>query len=307
MKAAAIDIGTNSVQIAIGEKTAEGRIILLDDATTNPRLGEGFEPDRSLKPEAIDRALSAAEGFIKSARDMGVGAFRIAGTSAIRDASNQADFLEEASRRLGEKIIVLSEADEAKLSYLSIALDPEIGGWEDEQAVVDVGGGSTEITFGKGKEIIMSSSVPIGAVRLTERFLKGNPPDVCQLVDAGAGAERLLRRIINNLNAQRVVGVGGSIVNIARIWAEVPVERTMEIHNLKMSFRDLRKVIDVLSRLTSEERRKLIGLEPERADIILAGAVIIDRVLAMFESEEIIVSARGLRHGILYELLNELP
>ena len=303
MKAAAIDVGTNSVLLALGEKTADGSIRLICEAGSNPRLGEGFGETGNLRPDGMERTIDAIGKLLGLCREHGAEQVRVVGTSAIREAANGDRFIELVRERLGVELQPISGHDEARLSFSAIALDPVIGGFTKNQLVVDVGGGSTEIIFGHGFEVGFVSSVKAGAVRFTDRFLKGPSPSPCQLVDAAVMAERLLGSIAKLVGVGRFVAVGGSAVNIARVWQEIPLERTDEVHGLRMTYRNLRETIDLLVSLTPERRRQLVGLEPERADIILAGAIIMERALAISAVEEMTISTRGLRHGVLYELL----
>lgn len=300
---AAIDVGTNSVQLVVGKRGADGIEILLD-ATVNARLGEGVDAAKRLNPTAMERAVDAIRNHVGKARELGAEQIRLFGTSAVREAENRDELISRVRDETDVTIEPLGVLDECRYSYFSVALDDLLKTSEDQQVVVDVGGGSTEIVYGVGASMGPAMSARIGAVRLTERFLK-DPSSVCRLVDAAALTEKLIRTTATQLEVDRLVAIGGSAVNLARIWREVPVEETDLVHGLTMSYRDLRKVIDELYTLSSEERKKLVGLEPERADFILAGALIIDRVMACFDMQEFVVSARGLRHGALYEMLAE--
>ncbi|HEY3298337.1 MAG TPA: hypothetical protein VGK34_06740 [Armatimonadota bacterium] len=304
MIAAAIDVGTNSIKSCIGERDAGGSIRVLKEMSAIARLGEGFDAAHKLQTAAIDRAVKAIGKQVQVARDLGADRIRLVGTSAVRDATNRDVLIDQVEREFGVKLETASEYDEARLSYSAVALDPVLGGYSGHQLVVDIGGGSTEFIYGEDSHMGFTMSVRAGAVRLTEKFLNGEKQTADQIVDAGIGAENLIRDVARKAKVDRLVGVGGSIINMARIQQGVTPEKTDRVHGLRMSHRDIGNVMNLLVLHTVEERRRIVGLEPERADTILGGAVILDRILALCEIEEIIVSIRGLRHGLLNEMLS---
>lgn len=304
MKAAAIDVGTNSVKICIAEKDPSGSINVIKESYVNARLGEGFAAKRELQPEAIERTTRAILDQVKLARELDTDAIRVVGTSAVRDATNSQALVARVFHETGLRLETMSEHDEARLSYSAVALDPDLGQYEGAQLVIDIGGGSTEFIYGDQTKMGFAVSVRAGAVRLTERFLIGEKPSAYQLLDAGTMADTLIQEVAREAHIDRLVGVGGSVLNIARIRAGISVEDTARVHGFRMSHDDLRQVTVALMSRTLDERKALVGLEPERADIILGGAVILDRILEMFAMEEMIVSTKGLRYGLLYEMLS---
>lgn len=302
MKAAAIDVGTNSVQTCVGEQT-DGGVGSVFENTTNTRLGEGIGTSRRLIPAAMGRTLAAIKADMEMIHSIGVDYVRIVGTSAVRDAENSSEFIQLVREAVGIDIEPLSGQDEARLSYNAIAKDTVLSSFPGSQVVVDVGGGSTELIQGTGDNMGFIVSVKAGAVRFTEKYLTGDPPMHSQLIDAEVMSERLLAKVARKFQVQRCIGVGGSAVNLARVLRSFPPERTAQIHGLPFHVEELRSFIERFLAMPSEERRKTIGLEPERADVILAGAVILERAVTLFGVDELVVSARGLRHGIVYELL----
>ena len=304
-RAAAVDVGTNSVQVVVGQIGVGGRLEVMLDQTRNSRLGEGLDRTGRLGEDGIHRAMSAIRESVEAARGLDVNRIRLVGTSAVRTAENGPEFVNRALAELGIKIEAISEEDECRYSYLSVALDETLGRLGDDFVMVDVGGGSTEMVSGANRRVSDCVSVRLGCVRLTERFLRCDC-GTCQMVDAAAYAERMLESSAVHPHGEHIVAVGGSAVNLARVWFEVPIEHTDEIHGSVLSFRNVRRLMDELFTRGVAERRKLVGLEPERADTILAGAVIYDRVMAHFSHEEMIVCARGLRHGVLYEMLGTM-
>jgi exopolyphosphatase / guanosine-5'-triphosphate,3'-diphosphate pyrophosphatase len=303
-KAAALDVGTNSIKIVVGQINEDGVPRVLREATTNPRLGEGVDETRQIDPEAQERAMNAIGRLVGIAKSMGANQTRIVATSAVRDAANREELIDRVRQRFSLGLEVLSEEEEARLSHLAVDEDPMLGKFDGNQATVDVGGGSTELTLAKANTILRSTSVKLGAVRLTERFLDADTPTTAMIAEAKDYAVDMLLGAVGRFEADRVVGVGGTAVNLARIWHEIPEDKTEEAHGSAITHSNIKALIDGMCALTLEKRRTLVGLEPERADIIVAGAVIFDAILDVLGREEMIVSTRGLRHGILYELLS---
>lgn len=303
LRAAAVDVGTNSIKIAVAELDGAGGIRVLADSSEIARLGEGVDKTGSLNPEAQDRALAAIARLLHTTEELGAEHCRIVATSAVRDAENRAEFAGRVKVSLGIDLEVLGEEEEGRLSYSAVALDPVLRSNSSELAVVDIGGGSTEVTFGTGSRVTFSRSARIGAVRLTERVIESDPPNAAEIADAALMAAEEIRCIVGERRSKRVAGVGGTAVNLARILKGVGRERTSEVHGVSISPSEFHDLLDLLSRMTCESRKGLIGLDPARADIIVAGAIILDRVMAHLEAEELTVSTRGLRYGVLYEIL----
>lgn len=303
MRAAVIDVGTNSIKLAIAERAHDGSFHLLAHATTNPRLGEDVDKAHILSLDAMMRAISALRTLFDKTREYSVDRMRIAGTSAMRDARNRQEFIDLTRRELGVQIEVLSEDDECRLSYTAVALDPVLGGYDGVQAVADVGGGSSEITLGSGSKMQFCKSVQIGAVRLTERHLVSDPPSGLELAAAADEVINVLSEANIRFTAGRVVGVGGSAVNLARMLKGIDAQSVDGIHGTTISRSQMADLNGRLAGTQLSERRRIIGLESERADIILGGAIILESVMKVVDAPEMIVSICGLRHGMLYELL----
>jgi len=306
MKVAAIDVGTNSVKMCVGEKTAEGKIQIVGETSVNARLGEGFDASRRLQPEAMARALAAIRSQVQTARKLGGQRLRMVGTSALRDSANRGEFVNQIYHELGFRLEIISEYDEARLSYNGVDLDSELGGYSGRQLVVDIGGGSTEFIYGENGKMGLAVSVKAGAVRLTEQYFKEEKQTPEELAEAGKMVDKLFRGVTKLARPERLVGVGGSIVNLARVCYKVTPKRTDVVHGKRLSVVEVRGMIEDLLSKSPEERKSLVGLEPERADIILAGGVILDRILGSFEMEEVVVSTKSLRHGLVYEMLSHV-
>lgn len=279
-----------------------GQVEIVLDTSLYVRLAEGVDQSGQLNQMAQQRAFWAIAQLLEKARELRAEQVRAVATSAVRDASNRDDFLNRAAEELGLEIEVLTGEQESRLSYAAVALDPILGTYTGEQIIADVGGGSTEITYGRGRTVSSSVSLNVGAVRLTEKFLAHDPPTPEEVEAAREWTDDILRHV--NLGGPgRLVGVGGSAVNLARIYMQVTPEQTQAVHGAYMGADAMRELADRLTSMSVQERRALIGLDPDRADIIPGGAIVLERAMTVLQVDEMVTSIRGLRHGVLYEML----
>lgn len=300
MRVAAIDIGSNTVKLIIADRGEDGGFTPVFETAETTRLGEGIHA-RRLREAAIRRTLDALRGFAATCRGKGVERLAAVGTSALRDAVNQQEFVERA-RGVGVEVEPISGEEEARLSFQAVRRDPR---WATAPAVmvVDIGGGSTEIIWDGGgpSEPPRWMSLPLGGVRLTEAALRSDPPTIQQMAEANAIAEQTLevfRPDAPNLNA---VGVGGTVVNLAAVRHGV-VDRSPErLHGSMLTSDDIEAQIGLFGGMTVAERQTVPGLDPARADIILGGAIILSQTLAAAGLDAVHVSSRGLRWGVLYD------
>ncbi|HVK06662.1 MAG TPA: hypothetical protein VM490_24570 [Armatimonadaceae bacterium] len=304
---AAVDIGTNSVKITVGQRDGGGGLRVLHDATEITRLGKKVDAAGRLAPEAVEKTLAALETFGKAAHDLGAEKVAAVGTSALRDAANGAEFVREAERLLGGTVEVISGDREAHLIYLAARRDPEIARAVPADALLatsDIGGGSTEIVLGRGDAVRFRDSLQLGAVRLTERTLPSDPPTPDEIAAATRMADEVLTAVPAPQPGETAVLVasGGTAANLAGM------ERgglSADLHAARLTRARIEARIVSLASVPLAERRNIPGLEPDRADVILAGAIIQSRVLHRLGADALFVSLRGLRYGLLYELLGE--
>lgn len=303
---AAVDIGTNSVKMTVGEKDSSGTLRVLEDVTKITRLGKGVDAGGSLAPEAVEKTLTALAWFGDLARKHGVGKVAAVGTSALRDAANGAEFVHEAERRVGGPVEVISGDREAQLIYLAARRDPDLSRTVPADALLattDIGGGSTEVVLGQGDAVRYRDSLQLGAVRLTERALPSDPPTEQEIAHASELADEALAAVPvppEGEGAVILVASGGTAANLAGM------ERggfAPDLHAMRLTCAQIKARIASLAAVPLAERRKTPGLEPDRADVILAGAIIQARVLHRLGGDALFVSLRGLRYGLLYELL----
>lgn len=302
MKAAAIDVGTNSVKLVVGE-LSDGSISILRDSIIISRLGEGMDKNHTLSDAGIGRTISAIGKLLKESSKLGVGSIRAVGTSAVRDAANRDVLINGLLDNFGVNLEVISGEEESLLSYAAVALDAELGEFYGQQIAIDSGGGSTEFIFGRGEQVISSISIDIGAVRLHEKFLASDPPSGSDVKNAESFALDTLKNAVSKHSGARIIGIGGSAVNVARIIRKTAADNTAAVHSTVICSDELTGLVEMLSKMTVAQRKELTGLDPERADIILGGAVILKSALAVLGATNMIISTKGLRHGMLYGML----
>jgi exopolyphosphatase/guanosine-5'-triphosphate,3'-diphosphate pyrophosphatase len=294
----ALDIGSNTVKLLVAERRDDGSFIPVYEEAHACRLGEGFAQKR-LKGEAIERAISSLKYFSLQCRRFGTESVAAVGTSALRDATNASLFLAQA-RRLGFDIWVISGEEEARLSYNAVRKDPQ---WREAESllIVDIGGGSTELAWGSAvQDHPQRVSLQIGAVRLTERRLPGDPPDSAAVDSARGEARNMINDVQIPTNPSAMVGVGGTCSNIGSV-AACEAGTPERVHGRRLSLGEVDSQIDLYASLPTEHRKKIQGLDPSRADIILAGAIILSEAVNCAETGQVEISNRGLRWGLLYE------
>jgi exopolyphosphatase/guanosine-5'-triphosphate,3'-diphosphate pyrophosphatase len=313
MTVAAVDIGTNSVKMTVAKRTPDGKLDVLSDGTKITRLGKNVDASGRLDPEAVKRTLDALSEFAEEAKRLGATKVAAVGTSALRDAANGAEFVAKAQELLGGTVEVIAGEREANLTYIAARRDPDLALPNDPNttlATIDIGGGSTEIVLGRGADILYRDSLQLGAVRVTERTLPSDPPTVEELKQAEAFADTALAAVpIEGLGVVVMVGSGGTIANLAAMelmaGENPPAKMTPDIlHGARLTLEQVETRIAKLAALPVAERRTVPGLEPDRADVIVAGAIVQARAMRRVGAKTIQASARGLRYGLLYELLN---
>ncbi len=331
-RVASIDIGTNTILLLISE-VKRGKIYPLFEMETVVRLGEGVQKNKMLLKEAMERGLQTLAQYLKRCQAMEVQKIFAAGTSALREAKNSEDFLKGAKEKLNLSIEVISEEEEAQLSFLAVAKDlGEVNpvrnssrysskpsgafnpateqrgiisnGVKKPILVVDVGGGSTEFILGKGTQIRQWISLPLGSVRFTEQFLHSNPVQD----EEWEKMERYIReRLVNIPHSQEpfsMVAVGGTATTLASVEMGLEEFIAEKIHHFILKKEDLKKQLFLYRSKTIEERKKIPGLPVARADVILAGGTILNLAMEELNCSSVLISCHGVRYGLLYKKLN---
>ena len=309
MRVATIDIGTNTTLMLVAESRGH-EVVALEDHMEITRLGKGVDRTRRLDDEAVARTLSALERYATRARALAVSKIAVVATSASRDAENGKDFLARAASVLGideGDVSIASGAREAQLTFLGA-----LGGLgipdDARVAVIDVGGGSTEIVVGArpaGRSAVeWSHSFDVGSVRLTERHVKHDPPQPSELEAVRADVTRILTgRTIPRGPFEAVVAIAGTATTFAAIDQQLVHYADAPPHGHVMSADRVAEIVTRLAALPLEQRRETVGLEPQRADVIVAGGHVLLGALAALGAEAMTVSDRGVRWGLALELL----
>ncbi|MDP7423501.1 MAG: Ppx/GppA phosphatase family protein [bacterium] len=297
-KIAVLDIGTNSVKFLAGVVEAE-KVRIIEDKITISRLGKALLPTGSLSAEAMDGTMNILADFLRRAREHGTDEIVAVGTMCLRQAENARAFVEKAEESLGLKITVIDGLEEARLAFLGARVDlPDMNL---KVAVVDTGGGSTELIFGSGREIADRMSLPLGAVSCTERFLSKESVDRKTLDRMLEYMESVLVDSEADSTPDLLIGISGTVTTMGAVFHAMSDYRPEIIRGTVLTAAEVDRQIDLFRVLPLEKRKEIIGLEPKRADIILAGAAIVRSVLRVMGVESLTISDRGLRHGLLID------
>lgn len=303
--AAAIDIGTNSVLLTIAARDAAGGVCPFVDRATITRLGEGVDKTRRLAEAASERTLACLQSYAHELRAHAVQRLDVVGTSALRDAQGAERFLSEAERILGCRPRVIAGDEEAELTFRGALSGLDVRG---TVLVFDIGGGSTELILGRaGGEIARRMSLDIGSVRLFERHVRSDPPtaaelgaienDITQHLSSWGWTASEPRQLVT------LVGVAGTVTTLKAVELGVTPYDGARVHGAVLTLGTVEAWCAKLASLPQAARQALPGLEPKRADVIVAGALIVRGVLCAAKAAKMLVSDRGVRFGLLEALL----
>ena len=299
-RVASIDIGTNTILLLIAEAEGE-KISPLFEAETVVRLGEGVQQNGILTEEAMNRGIQTLSHYLGRSQAMKVQKIFAAGTSALREAKNSAEFLRLAKEKLNLSIEVISGEEEAQLSFLAVAKD--LRGAKEPILVVDVGGGSTEFILGKGNQIGQWTSLPLGSVRFTEQFLYSDPVQEEEWNMMEKKIRELLVKIPHSQEPLSMVAVGGTATTLASVEQGLKEFTAEKIHHFILKKEALRNQLILYRSKTIEERKEIPGLPAARADVILAGGAILNLAMEEVNCPSVLISCQGVRYGLLYKKL----
>ena len=294
-----IDVGTNSVKFVIAERAENGSWSTVVDRAELTRLGEGLDDGGELRPEPIERTVEVVAAMVEEAREAGVAEIAAVGTAGLRIASNSATFLDGVRERTGVDVEVISGDEESRLAYLAVTSALDLG--DNTLVVFDSGGGSSQLTFGRGDRVDERFSVNVGAVGFTERFGLDGVVDEQTLGAARDAIAADLDRLDGRPVPDVVVGMGGAVTNLAAVKHQLATYDPSVIQGATLEAAEVDRQIELYRTRTADERREIVGLQPKRAEVILAGALIVHTVLAELGRDRLTVSDRGLRHGVLAE------
>jgi exopolyphosphatase / guanosine-5'-triphosphate,3'-diphosphate pyrophosphatase len=300
-----IDIGTNTILCLIAELKSDGSFDIIDDLAEITRLGQGVDRAGEISPKGEERSLQVLRQYLERCRRLNVEEIIAVGTSALRDARNSAEVRARFKAQLGFEVRVISGNEEAAYSFLAIQKGLALAG--QELLVVDVGGGSTEFIRGNAAGISQAVSINIGTVRLTEQFLHSDPVRKEECENMIRVIEKELARLpdqwLRDGAAMNLVGIAGTFTTLSAVERKLLRYAHAEIHGSRLTLSEVRRQVALFQGKTIEERKAIPGLEPKRADVMLAGATLIERIMTAFHSERVIVSDQGVRYGLLHERL----
>ncbi len=304
--AAFLDMGTNSVRLLVVRVNPNGSFTILNRQREVIRLGDGEFQEHLLQPEAMDRAVLVCRKFNDLARAYGASEFIAVATSATREAENQGKFLARLEREAGLEVRVVSGREEARLIYLGVSSGIHMG--SARSVFIDIGGGSTEVAVGDQSEHFLLDTLKLGAIRLTQMFFL---PDEKGPVSAARYA--LIRQHVRNATirtAQHVrqygidkaIGSSGTIMNLAEIASQMKPKGPAR--EAALTREALRRVVETLCAVPLEERKRIAGINPDRADILIGGAAILETLMEVMELKTLKVSDRSLQDGLLVDYLS---
>lgn len=299
---AAVDVGSNSVLLLVADVDEEGRLVPVVEAGRVTRLSERYYVARRLTRPARERTVSAIGDFIREARRAGAESIALVGTSVLREAVNGAEFRQQVRQACGLPVEVISGEQEAELAYLGNVFDSRLPGTDGERVVLDIGGGSTELVRGLGEAITSRVSYALGGVRLTELYLRSDPPAAGELGAAEAAIERELGLLDPLGPGALLLGSGGTVYNLASVARAGGLISARAIHGALLPHARVAELVELFRSLPVKFRRRVPGLEADRADIILAGTLILHHAMALLGTTTLVVSANGVRHGCVYRM-----
>ena len=306
MRLAAIDIGTNSIHMIVVRVRPDLSFEIIDREKEMVRLGAGGLDGRSLTAMAMTAALQALTKFSRLAASHKVDEILATATSATREADNGGDFIAEIERQTGIRVRVISGTEEARLIHLAAGYGVDIGGTP--AVVIDIGGGSVEVTLGTATHLTQAQSFKLGVIRLTERFVRSDPlssHDERRLVKhinktAGAYLDEIAKR-----GFERVIGTSGTILSLGALaLSEDAGVAPEELRNQRVPAKTIRRVRKRLTAVDLDARLHTPGLDPRRADIAVAGSVLLDAILKRIGAKDLTLCDLALREGLILDYIH---
>jgi exopolyphosphatase / guanosine-5'-triphosphate,3'-diphosphate pyrophosphatase len=303
---AAIDIGTNSIRLVVAEVQRDGSYRVLDEDREMTRLGRGLYRDDRLGEAPMEHSLQVLGRMKAIAEGFGASELKAIATSAVREASNGRDFVREAWRRCRVRVEIVPPEEEARLVFRSVMRHFDLG--DRLTAIVDIGGGSAEVILAAGGLIEHVVSLPLGAVRLTERYGKSDPLKPKHWRALRRAIDQTLEDAIGKplFAAEVMIGSGGTFTNLAEMAQAERDGAVRHARDYPLSRAEVTRLLDRLRETPLEGRRQIPGLNPQRADIIVAGAAVVARLTRRLGTQRVLVNDRGIRDGVLLSMIDDL-
>lgn len=302
-KVGAIDIGTNSMRILIA-KIENGCIVESFKDLRTTRMGEDVNQTGNLSMAAIQRNIDALNEFMGIVQREEIREIPIIATSAVRDAKNKTLFIKRAKEEVNVDVDVITGEKEAELGFLGVLRG--LREKDENILVVDIGGGSTEFIFGNKKGIQYLTSINMGAVRMTEKFVTTDPVCKVEIEEMVKAIDKMIESTINYLHhykIDKVIGIGGTATTVAAVSKKLKVYDKDQIHNADLSHEKVKIILKEFLSKKLEERKQIEGLQPKRADIITAGTIILDRILTGIKADHITISEYDNLEGLVFKQL----
>jgi exopolyphosphatase/guanosine-5'-triphosphate,3'-diphosphate pyrophosphatase len=299
-RVAVIDIGTNSTRLLVAD-VADGKVEEIDRRTRVTRLGRGVDLSGNLATEGIEAVCDVLAEYVAAYEQLGAMTVDAIATSAVRDASNGEAFIAELRERFALNARVLDGEEEALLTYRgATAENPP----PRPVVVIDIGGGSTELIVGSGREVDFHTSLQVGVVRQTERHLGSDPPTPAELEELAGDVLGLISgALADHPEAHAVSGiaVAGTPTSLAAIDQRLDPYDPRRVHGHRLSLESIQHMLSELASLPVAERRQVTGLHPDRAPTIVAGVVILIEMMRAFQLSKVSVSEHDILHGAAIE------
>ncbi len=305
---AAIDLGTNSLHmVVVRVEPTLPAFSIIDREKDTVRLGDRHSETGELKPEVMERAIATLQRFLEIAKSLNAQSIIAVATSAVREAPNGRDFLQQIEAHLGLSVDLISGQEEARRIYLGVLSGMEFN--NHPHIIIDIGGGSTELILGDSHEPRFLSSTKVGAVRLTAERISTDPISNAEFQFLQAYVRGMLERPVEELQAHlqpeelpRLVGTAGTIETLATIVAREKLGTVPSpLSGYELSLKDLRELVNRLRKLNNAERAAIPGMADRRSEIILAGAVILQEAMALLRIESLVLCERSLREGVIVD------
>ncbi len=303
MRVATIDIGTNTVLLLVADRGSDGQLSAVEEHATITRLGQGVDKTRCLAPDAVERTNRCLDQYAEVVRRLGVDRLAAVGTSAMRDAGGGDVVRSHVKSRFGVEARTISGDEEARLTFAG-ALSGLTIAHAERVVVFDIGGGSTEIVEGEPatRRIHYARSYDVGSVRLTERHVHADPPTDAEREALSLAARETFATLPDALCGAPVIGIAGTITTLAAVSLGMNDYDGARVHGLSVELKEIERVTSALARLKLADRVKVPGLEPKRADVIVAGGAIALAFAERMGVSSLTVSDRGVRWGLAEEL-----
>ncbi|RPI75098.1 MAG: Ppx/GppA family phosphatase [Ignavibacteriales bacterium] len=302
MTIASIDIGTNTILLLIAEiDTQLHELKVLENLQSIPRIGKGMIVNNPMPAENIERMMDVLTEYEKKIKKYNCEKILLTGTNALRIASNKSEIIAEVKNKFGYDLNIIPGNEEAQYSFIGA-----ISGFRDnsKNLVIDIGGGSTEIIFGKGKEILFSKSFHIGVVSGTEKFFLSDPPSVKQIQNFIDYTRKIFSDLLEK-DIDRTIAIAGTPTTLAAIKHKLKSYDEELIEGSSLTFEELNTFVAELSKLSyAEILDKYYQIVKGREDILLAGTIILRELLKLLNIEEVKVSTKGIRYGAIIKWLN---